>query len=89
MQIPVTCNGTHGLLMLRRQRVKCSCEECAARPEAKREFSCTQFEQHCGAGSAKKWKASLRIVPGGVPEVPAGDFLAATLTMKLPQHRAL
>ena len=66
------CNAIHGILLLRRQRVLCQCKECAARPEGSQEFSCTQFEQHCGAGSAKKWKASLRIVPGGVPEVPAG-----------------
>lgn len=26
--------------------------------------------QHCGAGAAKKWKASLRVEPGSVPEVP-------------------
>ena len=26
-----------------------------------------------GAGNAKKWKASIRVVPGAVAEVPAGS----------------
>lgn len=78
LQIPVFCNDIHGTLLLRRGRVLCRCEECSKRPEGVREFSCTQFEQHSGSGSAKKWKASLRIVPGGVPEIPAGKLLALT-----------
>ena len=71
-QVPVFCNGLHGVYLLGRQRIVCSCPDCLAKPEAKREHSCTQFEMHCGAGAAKKWKASLRVEPGGVPEVPAG-----------------
>ena len=74
VQIPIFCNATSGILLLQRQRVLCSCKECASRPGGMQEFSCTQFEQHCGAGSAKKWKASLRIPPGGVPEVPQGEL---------------
>ena len=66
------CNGLHGVYLLGRQRIVCACPDCAAKPEAKREHSCTQFEMHCGAGAAKKWKASLRVEPGGVPEVSAG-----------------
>ena len=72
LQVPVFCNGLHGVYLLGRQRIVCSCPDCMAKPEAKREHSCTQFEMHCGAGAAKKWKASLRVEPGGVPEVPAG-----------------
>jgi hypothetical protein len=71
-QVPVFCNGLHGVYLLGRQRIVCSCPDCMAKPEAKREHSCTQFEMHCGAGAAKKWKASLRVEPGGVPEVPKG-----------------
>lgn len=71
-QVPVFCNGLHGLFLLGRQRIVCSCGDCMAKPEAMREHSCTQFEMHCGAGAAKKWKASLRVQPGGVPECPAG-----------------
>jgi hypothetical protein len=33
---------------------------------------CLQYEQHAGCGSAKKWKASLRIEPGAVRECPRG-----------------
>jgi hypothetical protein len=28
---------------------------------------------HAGAGNAKKWKASIRVQPGAVAEVPAGS----------------
>jgi hypothetical protein len=35
--------------------------------------SCLQYEQHAGCGSAKKWKSSLRIEPGAVPECLRGD----------------
>jgi hypothetical protein len=31
-----------------------------------------QYEQHAGCGSAKKWKASIRIEPGAVRECPRG-----------------
>ena len=75
------CNGLHGVYLLGRQRIVCSCPDCTAKPEAKREHSCTQFEMHCGAGAAKKWKASLRVEPGGVPEVPAG-----IVSFMLPIH---
>ena len=80
MQVPVFCNGLHGVYLLGRQRIVCSCPACAAKPEAKREHSCTQFEMHCGAGAAKKWKASLRVEPGGVPEVPKGARCPAWCT---------
>lgn len=37
----------------------------------RRTFHPTHWEAHCGAGSAKKWKASIKIEPGGgAPEVP-------------------
>jgi hypothetical protein len=39
-----------------------------------REMTATQFEQFAGCGSAKKWKASLRILPGQVPECPRGVY---------------
>ena len=59
--------------MVGQQRVMCMCSDCCKKPEEERQFSCTQYEQHCGAGAAKKWKASLRVEPGCVPEVPEGD----------------
>ncbi|DBA76675.1 TPA: hypothetical protein ACH3X2_008711 [Trebouxia sp. C0005] len=72
-KIIVMCNGYRGIFLLGLQRVICMCTDCCKKPEAEREFSCTQYEQHCGAGAAKKWKASLRIEPGCVPEVPQGS----------------
>ena len=86
MQVPVFCNGLHGVYLLGRQRIICSCPACAAKPEAKREHSCTQFEMHCGAGAAKKWKASLRVEPGGVPEVPKGVRCPARCTSRPSQR---
>lgn len=68
------CGTTHGIFLLGRQRVLCVCPDCISKPEADREFSCTQFEQHAGAGAAKKWKASLRVEPGSVPESAKGVF---------------
>ncbi|DBA81836.1 TPA: hypothetical protein ACH3X1_007555 [Trebouxia sp. C0004] len=72
-KIIVMCNGYRGVFLLGLQRVICMCTDCCKKPETEREFSCTQYEQHCGAGAAKKWKASLRIEPGSVPEVPEGS----------------
>jgi len=68
----VVCGDKRGTFLLGRQRVLCDCAECAARPPGGRELTCTQFEAHAGAGAAKKWKSSMRIRPGGAPEVPAG-----------------
>ena len=70
-QIPIRCNNVPGTFYLHRMRIVCGCADCLEQGN-KKEFSCTQFEQHAGSGAAKKWKASLRICPGGVPEVPAG-----------------
>ena len=67
------CNGYRGQFLVGLQRVVCMCSDCKKLPDTEREFSCTQYEQHCGAGAAKKWKASLRIEPGSVPEVPEGQ----------------
>lgn len=72
-EIPVECNGVPGLFYFGQQKVQCECEECLAKPESNRVFTATHFEQHCGAGTAKKWKASVRIRPGGIPEVAPSD----------------
>ena len=73
IQVIVMCNGFRGQFLVGQQRVICMCSDCRKKPEDEREFSCTQYEQHCGAGAAKKWKASLRVEPGCVPEVPEGE----------------
>lgn len=72
-EIPVECCGIPGMFYFGEQKVKCECVECMAKPETQRIFTATHFEQHCGAGSAKKWKASVRIRPGSVPEVLPGE----------------
>lgn len=71
-----------GIFLLGRQRIVCLCSDCGDKPEASRMFSCTQFEMHCGAGAAKKWKASLRIEPGGVPEVKPGSLSRPQATQR-------
>lgn len=48
-------------------------------------MTATQFEQYAGAGSAKKWKTSLRILPGQVPECPPGVPAAHLPTSLAPQ----
>ena len=67
-------NGTRGIFNLPNMKVRCLCHICAASPIPDAAiFTPTQFEQHGGAGSAKKWKASLRLEPGSVPECPVGS----------------
>jgi len=66
LQIPIICNGIKGTFLLSEMKVICSCSSCAVLPLDRRTFTPTQYEQHSGAGSAKKWKASLRIEPGAV-----------------------
>jgi hypothetical protein len=68
-QVPVICSGTEGVFELAAVRVRCGCRACLA-PGADPYFTPTQWEQHSGAGAAKKWKVSIRVVPGGVPDVP-------------------
>lgn len=72
LQIAILCNNIKGTFLLASMKVVCHCPDCANVPKEKRVFSPTQYEQHCGAGSAKKWKASIRIEPGSVPECPPG-----------------
>ncbi len=61
-----------GTFLVQQSRVICNCDACARLPEKKREMSATHFEAHCGAGAAKKWKSSVRIVAGTIPEALAG-----------------
>lgn len=70
--VAVMCGAMHGRLHIADQRVACECQACELKPEAERLMSCTQFEVHAGAGSAKKWKTSLKVPPGAEPEVRAG-----------------
>jgi SAND domain len=61
-----------GIFLVAQSRVICNCAECAGQPESQREMSATHFEAHAGAGAAKKWKSSVRIMAGAVPEAPIG-----------------
>lgn len=62
ISLEVICNNVHAVL---------NPATCKVVHEG-REMTATQFEQFAGCGSAKKWKASLRILPGQVPECPRG-----------------
>ena len=71
----MTCNDTRGTVYLDQQVVACYCPACDARVASGHDrplFSFTRFERHSGS-KAKKWRISLRIDPGSVPEVPEGD----------------
>lgn len=74
VQAGIVCNGLQGMLHLSDGfRIVCACRECGKKASASaREFMPSQWEAHCGAGTAKKWKASLKLVPGSVPECPPG-----------------
>lgn len=72
-QIPIICNTIKGTFLLADMRVVCSCTACAVQPVERRTFTPTQYEQHAGCGSAKKWKASIRIEAGAVAECPKGS----------------
>ena len=52
--------------------VRCGCADCRGKPCGQCLISCTEFEAHGGRGASKKWKQSIRVRPGGVPEVPLG-----------------
>ncbi|KXZ47438.1 hypothetical protein GPECTOR_35g876 [Gonium pectorale] len=70
-QLTVSCNDVTGTFILDGIKVLCRCKDCGELPAGQREFHPTHWEQHCGAGTAKKWKASIKVEPGGAPEVPA------------------
>lgn len=62
ISLQVMCNDVYGLLNPATCKVVHKGQTMTA----------TQFEAFAGSGSAKKWKSSLRIVPGQVPECPHG-----------------
>lgn len=70
ISLEVICNNVHAVL---------NPATCKVVHEG-REMTATQFEQFAGCGSAKKWKASLRILPGQVPECPRGVLPALPLS---------
>ena len=62
LYVMVMCNSVTGRL-----------HPLSCRVEANgKEMSATQFEQFSGCASAKKWRASLKVVPGSCPECPEG-----------------
>lgn len=65
VSLQVMCNDVYGLLNPATCKVVHKGQTMTA----------TQFEAFAGSGSAKKWKSSLRIVPGQVPECPHGAML--------------
>lgn len=68
----VVCNGKRGIFVVADQRVLCMCNGCRPKYVQGRDMSCTQFEAHAGMAAAKKWKASLKVAPGSVPEASEG-----------------
>lgn len=75
VKLPVVCNDVRGVVFLDQQVVSCFCSSCNARVMDGHDrplFSFTRFERHTGS-KAKKWRLSLRIQPGSVPECPPTD----------------
>jgi hypothetical protein len=67
-QLAVVCNGTHGTLLLRPQRVLVGEQELTA----------SGYEAMCGRGGAKKWKSSVWAADAdGQPQCCMGDWLNA------------
>ena len=76
-QLPVECEGVHGMLLLCRHRaasVLCDCAECRSMPHGDREYTCGQFEKHA-CSARKNWKQSMRVRLDGDPEAPEGGRL--------------
>lgn len=73
ISIPVICNKINGIYFVNDQRIICECNVCNSKQnKEERIFLPTHFEQHCGAGTAKKWRGSVKIRPGYLKEVPSG-----------------
>jgi hypothetical protein len=74
-------------------KINCLCSTCEAAPQSKRIFTPTQFEQHGGCGTAKKWRISIRYVKAGRPDGEGWradwqqvDRLVAVVLMWFGQH---
>lgn len=66
LYVMVMCNNVTGRL-----------HPASCRVEANgKKMSATQFEQFAGCASAKKWRASLKVIPGSCPECPEGVMVA-------------
>lgn len=82
LYIMVMCNNVMGRL-----------HPASCRVEANgKEMSATQFEQFAGCASAKKWRASLKVVPGSCPECPEGatqicDGVMLSVICERPSHK--
>eukprot|EP00891_Asterochloris_glomerata_P000024 jgi/Astpho2/24/Aster-x0886 len=72
VQIVVFCKQTEGLFLVQQDLFVCLCNACQDKPETDRTFTGTGFEAHCGAAASKKWKKSVKLLPGQVEEVPEG-----------------
>ncbi|KAG1679268.1 hypothetical protein FOA52_009298 [Chlamydomonas sp. UWO 241] len=71
-EVRVMCNNRPGVMQIPSTRVSCGCGECRAQGDrSKTDFIPTQWEAHCGQAAAKKWKMSIKVTPGGAPDVPS------------------
>ena len=73
-EVSVICAQSYrGNFYVHDLKVLCMSDCCVGRPEEERTFTPVRWEAHCGAGSAKKWKSTIRLEPGTVPELPTGS----------------
>ena len=86
--IRVTCNEHDGVYLVRRKMFRCMCEqhEClkVSGEGDGNVFGGAEWEKHCGKGSSKTWKRSVRIVkPEGKKEM-IGNWLHRTGLQPMP-----
>ena len=82
-EVGVICNGVPGVLLPAQSLgVRCSCKACTTKqPDVNKRpiFAPNEFEKHCGKAAQKKWRASIRVAPGGAAEV--GSNLSGGMPM--------
>lgn len=62
-QVPVMCNDRKGSFKVDSEgaKVLCSSDCCASKDLERRLFKADAWESHCGKGTAKKWKISIKV----------------------------
>jgi len=80
--IRVTCNEHDGVYLVRRNMFRCMCEQNGCLKVSGEGDGCvflgTEWEKHCGKGTCKSWKRSVRIVSTDGNNERIGNWLHRT-----------
>ena len=68
VQVEVMCQGVHGTMVIREQRVMCHCSECQKKPQEKRVMSCTQVGPSCWPAAAWRSRPAVGVLASTVGE---------------------